>query len=405
MPQAETAAYPTDEQILEIDDSPSSEVSSESAETSESTAPIETQPEEATAETQLSPDQAKDETLTQSQQADKAQPAKTQPAKDAQEQAQALQLVEAKAAELDRIDAALLSGDTATMAETFASIFDGNPAGCAEALWVGSRYLEQYAPEHYSNYQRMIVADELGNLGTWGDLERAHELALRAGNRELATQIDQLAGKLQGRYGLGPATEEQLAAQLDGFRKHAVSHLEKTADREIVRAFGSQFDLLKPADKKEVMTAARDILQKQMRVGQQIKTEFAKLVQKYSPKEGTRVLVEVLGPMIRTAARYAATSITSAYGSLFKPAPPQATPKPAPQPLKPAPKMPTSWAEVHSQRKTFADVLKQMKEQEGLMDEPALTQDEANGLSDRDILDSSRPSQQRKPWRPEDIFA
>src|SRR6266446_2829554 len=194
----------TDEEILGIsDDAP--EVSSESPETS---APVETPSQETGTETPLRPESAKDETLAAKQQPAKAQ----QPAKDGTPE-QAQEIIAAKAAELDRADAAFASGDVAGMAETFEQIFGDNPHACADALWMGLQFLEQRAPEHLSNFSKMVVSDELSQQGIWNALELIYESAQRSGAQETLALLDQLAGGLQQTYGIGPATPETQAAE------------------------------------------------------------------------------------------------------------------------------------------------------------------------------------------------
>lgn len=392
----------TDEQILGLDDGPSSEVSSESAESAEATAPIETQPEEATAETPLRQDQTKDETLTQSKQPAKGQqPDKTQqPAKDGTPE-QAQEIIAAKAAELDRADGAFANGDIAGMAQTFEQVFGENPSACADALWMGLRFLEQRSPEHLSNFSRMVVADELGQQGVWDALELIYESAQKSGAQETLALLDQLAGGLRQTYGLGPATPEAQAAEWQSYTRNVGAMMDRDVPAAITRAFGPQFSAVQPQMQQELLTAAKLEIRDRLSKDKTVTAALQKLNQTYSVKEGVRIYFDVIEPRVRSLVRMIAPHLANQYADIFKNPRVQVRPQPAQRPAqRPAPQKPKSMAEYGAEGKTLGDITREVL---GELDETNpihAGSDEANRMSDQDILNSNRAGQRRPAYRP-----
>lgn len=100
-------------------------------------------------------------------------------------------------------------------------------------------------------------------------------------------------------------------------------------------------------------------------------------------------------------ANHAILRLKTEYASLFKAAPAKAKAQPQPT-AKPAPKLPTSWAEARAQghdAKSIASLLRETK-QEGWEVEPTMAHDESRGLSDEAIMQTKRQGQARKPYVP-----
>lgn len=390
----------TDEQILGLEDGPSSEVSSGSAETSESTATIETQPEQTAEETEFAPDQAKPETLTQAKPQDKTQ----QPAKQQTENPATTpeaQTIEAKAAELDRADAAFASGDVAGMAQTFEEMFGENPGACADALWMGLRFLESRSPEHLSNFSRMVVSDELGQQGIWNALEIIYESAQKAGAQETLALLDQLAGGLRHTYGVGPATPETQTAEWQNYTRNVGAMMDRDVPAAIARAFGPRFSAVTPANQEELIKAANLEIGDRLSKDKTVTAALQKLNQTYSVKEGVRIYFDVIEPRVRSLVSMIAPHLANQYADLFKTTRPQTRLQSPQRPAqRPAPQKPRSMAEYGAEGKTLGDITREVL---GELDEANPLQagsDEARGMSDLDILNSNRAGQRRAPWRP-----
>lgn len=375
----------TDEPILGIDDSPSSEVS---AEAPESTAPIESQPGQ-TEETQLGPEQAKPETLAQPKPQDKAAPTP--------EQQQ--ETLAAKAAELDRSDAAFQSGDVEGMAQTIEHLFGERPEGLTDAMWMGYRFLEQRSPEQFAQFSKMIVADQLAQVGMkWETLEKIAGYLKQANDRETFDDLNKLAVFLK-QIGHGPSTPESQSASFTGYRNQIGGMLERNVPALIRSAFGERFSSVAQYDQAEIMKAAhleiRDLLLKDSKLGAALNN----LSKHYSDKEGVRIYLEMLAPKLRTIIPLVARKIENENRELFKalPVKPHA-PKPA-RPAQPAqPAAPRNMAEARARGMTMADILKATEGE--IVDGSFLTQDDANSMSDSDILSSRRIPQRRGTWQP-----
>lgn len=384
----------TDMEILDLPDAAESEVSGASAEATETPSLSETQSEE-TAETPLRPDQAKDESLAPPKQTDKSQ----QTAKDGTPE-QAQEVIAQKAAELDRADAAFLSGDTAVMAETLESMFGENPSACADALWMGLRFLEQRSPEHLSNFSRMVVSDQLAEQGVWNALEIIYESAQKAGAQETLALLDQLAGGLQQTYGLGPATPETQAAEWQSYTKNVGAMMEKSVDADIARAFGARFSSVAPADQRELITAARFAVRDYLAKDRALGAALQKLNQSYSVKDGVRIYFDVIEPRVRALVPRIVQNLANQHSDLFKSPAIPARPQPAQKPGQQTPAKPKSMAEYGAEGKTLGDITREVL---GELDETNPLQagsDETKGMSDLDILNSNRAGQRRGTWRP-----
>ena len=390
----------TDEQILGIDDSPSPEVSSESAEASESTPTIESGQEQGE-ETQL----GQPETLAQPKPQDKAQqPTKQQTDKAQQAKEgtpeQAQEIIAQKAAELDRADAAFASGDIAGMAETFEQVFGENPSACADALWMGLRFLEQHSPEHLENFSRMAVSDSLSQQGLWEALETIYDSAQKAGAQETLELLDQLAGGLRQTYGLGPATPETQAAEWQNYTRNVGAMMDRDVPAAIVRAFGPRFSAVQPQMQEELLTAARLEIRDRLMQDKTVTAALQKLNKTYSVKDGVRIYFDVIEPRVRSLVSIIAPHLANQYADVFKNVRVQTMTRPAPRPAQQTPAKPKSMAEYGAEGKSLGDITREVL---GELDESNplhAGSDEVNRLSDLDILNSNRAGQRRAPWRP-----
>lgn len=327
------------------------------------------------------------------------QPDKAQPAKDGTPEQQQETLA-AKAAELDRSDAAFSTGDVAGMAETFEQMFGENPAGLTDALWMAYRFLEQRSPEQFSQLSKMIVADQLAQVGMkWETLEKIAGYLKQANDRETFDDLNKLAVFLK-QIGHGPSTTESQSASFTGYSKQIGGMLERNVPALIRSAFGERFSSVAPYDQTELMTAAhleiRDLLLKDSKLA----SALSNLSKRYSDKEGVRIYLEMLAPKLRTIIPLVARKLENENRDLFKalPAKPQA-PKPAAKPVAaPAATTPRSMAEYYSRGMTLADIL---KETEGeIASGSFLTQEDADSMGDMEILSSRRVPLTKKPWRP-----
>src|SRR5690242_14310970 len=186
MPETETSVM-TDEQILGIDDEATSEISGEVSETAPETTSQET------AELSTQRPEEKSETLPgQKPQQDKAQ----QPAKPADQSAATFEqlfpagIEQARAAhaaaqEMARADEAFLTGDYSGIAQTFEQMFGENPKACADAVWVGMKYLQDRAPEELAEVLRYAIGTELGGQKIWGALEQIYAAAQKSGAQDV----------------------------------------------------------------------------------------------------------------------------------------------------------------------------------------------------------------------------
>lgn len=380
----------TDEQILGLPDSVESETPSD---VSESPAPVETQTEDVSAEENLSPEQLKPGTAEQPK--PQAQPSKAAPTSEQQQET-----IAAKAAELDRADAAFANGDVEGMAETFEQLFGQNPAGLTDAMWMASRFLEQRAPEQYSQFSKMILSDQLGQLGvTWESLVKIGEYLRQANDRESFNELNKIATLFQ-QVGHGPSTPESQGASMASYNSQIGAMLNRSVPALIRSTFGERFSSVKPVDQKELLQAANLAVHDLLLKDQKLKAALQGLSKRYSDKEGMRIYLEILAPKLRSIVPLVSKKLANEYSELFKNIPvTPPTPKPA-QAAKPAIVAPRNMAEARARNMTMADVLKATEGE--ISNGSFLTQEDADSMSDMDVLNSQRIPQARKPWRPTD---
>lgn len=385
----------TDEQILGLDDGPSSEVSSESsAEVPESSAPIEQ--EQVSEETQL--DQPESIAGKPQQQAGKPQDKTQQPTKPGTPEQQQ-ETIAAKAAELDRADAAFANGDVQGMAETFEQLFGQNPAGLTDAMWMASRFLEQRSPEQFAQFSKMIVSDQLSQLGVkWETLVKLAGYLEKANDRETFEDLNKLAVFFK-QVGHGPVTSESQSSAVQGYTSQIGAMMDRSIPALIRSTIGESFSSVQPHMQTELLTAARLDLREMLLKDPKLVASFKKLGEKFSEKEGVRIYLEELAPRLRSLVPLVAKRIFNENRELFKAMPARPQPAKPVQAAKPAIAAPRSYAEASARKMSMADILKATEGE--IANGSFLTQEDANDMSEQAILDSPRIPQHRKPWRPE----
>ena len=389
-------AAATDEAILGISDEPYSAVSEESSTTVSTTDVSESS--EPTEQTEEETQPGQPESIAGKSQQPTQQTAK--PGTPTPEQAQ--EVIAQKAAQLNKADAAFASGDVQGMAETFEQMFGENPAGLTEAMWMGFRFLEQRSPEQFASFSKMVLADQLAQVGIqWSTLEKIGKYLEQANDRETFEDLNRLA-VLFKQIGIGPQTRDSQSAAFSGYTKQIGSMLDRAVPSLIRASFGERFSSVPSHIQRELLEAVRldvrDMLAKDPKLG----AAFVKLSKSYSDREGVRVYLEELAPRLRSVLPMVVSKVANENRELFKNIP--ASPKPArpAQPATPAIAAPRSHAEAASRGMSMADILRATESE--FENGSFLTQQDADSMSDMDILSSRRIPQPKKPWKPESVF-
>jgi hypothetical protein len=397
--------YQTDEEILGIsDDAP--EVSSESAETS---APIEseTTSQETAEQTPLSPTTEKAEALPAQKPADKTQP-QAKPADQSQgaatyqelfpqgvEQARmALQ----KAEQFDKTDEAFLSGDHGAMSDVLSEMFAEKPEMALEAGWANRAWLEQYAPEKAAEFNRLIVADELGKQGLWNFLESAFTSAQTEQER---AAWNQLAGFLNQKYGLGPqASGIADSKEWGDYRSNVASEIAESLTVDIKNNLPPEFPSLPAQEQSDFLSEVHDAIQFLVKQDRNLGSILKDAFRNGLTRESGIKVAGILHAKARAVLPAAIRRVMKEYGEVFKQARPTrpATSKAKSQPAIPAKTLPTSWAEVHSKRIPLSQVIEDSKSELEQADaDNVLGLEEASRMLERDVLASPRRADLTRP--------
>jgi len=369
----------SDEQILGIsDDAP--EVSSD---TSEPSAPVETEPEITATETPLRPDSAKDGSLPvqtkpqadKTQQSDKSQPPTkpTDPAQDAAEYRQIFprgieqaREFHAKATELDRADASFRNGDYSGMGQTIEAVFGDNPHGLADSMWMGMKFLEERAPAELAGFSRIVVSDELEKAGLTNFIENALKNPSQAHGA-----LQKIAGFLGQRYGLGPSSPETQASSWQGYVKATGDLMVQTINSDVSRALGAELSGVPPLVKQDLLAEARVLMKEALSKDRDVASGFQKLSISYNRNAGVKFFLDKLDPKIRSLIPRVVQSLKAQYGQVFS--------KPAPS----APRSPAAPAQAQPERA-----------------QSPLGLEESRKMTIADVLNSTRPIDHAAPARP-----
>ncbi len=387
----------TDEQILDIqDDAPAP--STEVAEAPDATSPIESPAKESAGE----PTQPETRSTPQTETAKKELAGKTA----AQEssgplselfpggETQAKETI-AKSGELDAIDAALHSGDHAGMAEVALNAYQEGPEAYPQLLSMGLDVLKQNSPEQHAQLIASLVSKELGGHDLWRALEHIYATSQQR-PEEVPALLDRLAGFFT-RYGLGPSESATESASWRDFTAAADEAIRNFVDADIRRELGAEFNAVTKQNAKELLEIIHAEIQEAGKQDHNLGLAFANALRGGLTQQSGVAAVNLVASKLRAIVPGVVRRVREQF-PLSKLGTPLASTRQITTPAqpkvvaKPEQEIPRSLAEAWARGLSRREILKLAEGERRAADaEAPLGLDEARGMSDHDILYSTRP--------------
>jgi hypothetical protein len=404
----------TDEQILEIqDDAPASspEVSeaqptlpSDSTELSAPTVSDTTVETSSTAPKPSTPSKevAPEKTAQQASLEDYQQLGEIPQIKDAIRDADALR----------SIDKALSTGDHAGMAEAVLNAYQEGPSSFPTLADMTLGLLQREAPQQYEQLITSRAGELLRQLGVWDWLEQTFAAA-NSRPEQVPAMLDRGANFFQQRFGLGPQVQSATSSTLPAeFRTAAAEGIHDFLDTNIRSALPGEFSTLSKSDQLELLTAIHCEVQDAIRGDRNLVLAGEKILQGGLTHQSgveifnlltSKVQTLIPGAVRRILQQHSLSEIRASSTPAQKATTP-AQPKVAAKPAQAASEI-SSLAEARAKGLSLGEILKLAEKEQWAVDaDNPLTQDEANTMSDMDVLTSNRIGQRRGTSRPEDIF-
>jgi hypothetical protein len=312
----------------------------------------------------------------------------------------------AKAAELDRFDKGYFGEDATARAETLLELYTLNPPAFQEAMRVGMQLLKQNAAAEFSSLADSLIGDALQGTDLWRALEHIYATSTQR-PEEVPALLNRLAGFFT-RYGLGPQVESAAGSgPPQEFTAATAEVINNFIDADIQSALPAEFKAVQGDLQPELIKAINFEIYDALRSDTNLGLQYNNALRGGTTKESGVAAANLVASKLRSVIVPGAVKrVLQQYGSILQPkqAATPAQPKVAPKPAQANSENPRSLAEARAKGLNLRDILKLVETEQQAPGASPLGQDEANTLSDMDILSSNRIGQKRGTWRPEDIF-
>lgn len=147
----------------------------------------------------------------------------------------------AKSKEVDEMDLQYFSHDPDQQKGFAQNLYRDDPEAFQSMVQIGLDLIKGQSPQEYAYLTQHLVGNSLGEEKVWDWLEYIHEAATKAGDENVAQLLNQFAGVFQ-KYGLGPRTAQDPSMTLVNQQRSELEQRYQQLESERRRDFNSAVD-------------------------------------------------------------------------------------------------------------------------------------------------------------------
>jgi len=300
-----------------------------------------------------------------------------------------LKILIAKSKEVDEMDLQYFSHDPEEQKGFAQNLYRDDPEAFQGMVQIGLDLIKGQSPQEYAYLTQHLVGDSLGSEKVWDWLEYIHEAATKSGAEEVASLLNQFAGVFQ-KFGLGPRSTQDPNLTLVNQQRSELERKYQQLESERQKDFNSSVDQTVQASLDTDVTAQlAKLLPKtsdglRMRIAKDVHSEIQNAVR------GDAGLKLRLSNLMRTGGinRQTQEQVANLLTSKAKQIMPGAVKRVVNEYTASVMASRKEVTDKQTQAASRVDVSTGARPGTGIR---PLTREEAKGMSDMDILESTRP--------------